>query len=56
VPRRTKLDYSFTIDKANRRPFDDPDQATAVARLALSGIIRSYRTQGSWPERGAGYT
>ena len=51
-----ELDYSFTIDKANRRPVEDPDQSTAVARLALSGIMRSYRTQGRWPDRGAGYT
>jgi hypothetical protein len=51
-----ELDYSFTIDKTNRRPVKDPDRSTAVSRLAVRGIMRSYREYGRWPDRGAGYT
>ena len=50
------LAYSFTISKADSRPIMNPDKATMVTRLALRGIMRSYREYGRWPERGAGYT
>ena len=50
------LGHSFTISKEDRRPLMDPEKATFTARLALSGILRGYRTLGRWPERGAGVT
>jgi hypothetical protein len=50
------LEHSFTISKASLRPIMEPDKATMTTRLALSGIMRGYRTQGRWPERGAGVT
>ena len=50
------LEHSFTISKAEQRPITDPEQSTMAARLAFTAIIKGYRKQGSWPERGAGYT
>jgi hypothetical protein len=50
------LKHSMTIRKAVRRPTGDPEKVTFTAQLALSGIMRGYRTLGSWPERGAGVT
>lgn len=50
------LEYSFVISKAESRPVMDPDQATMATRLALRGILRSYREYGRWPDRGAGVT
>jgi hypothetical protein len=47
---------SFVITKADMRPADiDPEKAGFGVQVAFSGIIKSYRKQGKWPERGAGY-
>jgi hypothetical protein len=55
-PNVDNLSHSFTISKAAMRPTDDPEEATFNARLAFRGIMQGYRTQGKWPECGAGYT
>ena len=47
---------SFVISKADMRPLDiDPDRASFGEHLAFSGILKVYRRQGTWPDRGAGY-
>ena len=55
-PDENDLKYSFIISKAEKRPTDDPEKATFNAQLAFGGIIKGYRKQGRWPERGAGIT
>lgn len=47
---------SFVITKADMRPADiDPEKASFGVQVAFSGILKSYRRQGTWPDRGAGY-
>jgi hypothetical protein len=50
------LEDSFSIRKADRRLTGDPEKVPFYVQLALSGIMRGYREQGRWPERGAGIT
>jgi hypothetical protein len=50
------LEDSFSIRKSDRRLTGDPEQVPFYVQLALSGIMRGYREQGRWPERGAGIT
>jgi hypothetical protein len=55
-PDEENPEDSFVITKAVGHPIDDPKKATVDARLAFRGIMQGYRTQGKWPECGAGYT
>jgi hypothetical protein len=50
------LEYAFTIRKSDLLPVENPERGIMAARLALTAIIKGYRKQGQWPERGAGIT
>jgi hypothetical protein len=48
--------HAVVISKSNMLPVDvDPEKASVGVELAFNGIIKGYRRQGKWPERGAGY-
>lgn len=50
------LDRSITIRKLDQRPADDRLPPGIAGELAFGAIIRGYRKQGRWPDRGVGYT